>query len=90
MYILQCMGSQLCVKSQRGPLKIETKVSTHTPQKCILRGIESLTTYDILELWHILSLSETGFDVFEIQYKSSLTSREISLTHSFYFTRPTL
>ena len=43
------------VKFQRCPLKFYTKFWIHTPQICILRGVRNLTTYDILELWHLKS-----------------------------------
>ena len=32
MHILQCKGSNFCVKFQRAPLKFHTKVLTHTSQ----------------------------------------------------------
>ena len=50
MHILQCMGSQFCEKFQSCPLKFHTKFWTHAPQNM---NFESLTTYDILKLWHL-------------------------------------
>ena len=32
MHILRCLGSKLCVRFQRCPLKFHTKFCTHTPQ----------------------------------------------------------
>ena len=55
MHILWCMGSKFCVKFQRCPLKFHTKFWTHTPQNMHLRGVKDLTTYEILELWHLKS-----------------------------------
>ena len=52
MLILRCLGSNFCVKFQRCPLKFHTKFWTKI---CMLWGVENLTTYDILELWHLKS-----------------------------------
>ena len=55
MHILRCMGSKFCVKFQRCPLKFNTKFWTHTPQNMHFRGVKNLTTFNILELWHVMS-----------------------------------
>ena len=53
MHILWCMGSTFCVK---GSLRNTTKKFEPTHRKMwILRGVKKLTTYDILELWHLKS-----------------------------------
>ena len=55
MHILRCMGSKLCVKFQRCPLKFHTKSEPIHRKICILRGVKNVLTYDILELWHLKS-----------------------------------
>ena len=53
MHILRCMGSKFCVKFQ-GALWNFTQ-SFEPIHRKILRGGKNLTTYAILELWHLKS-----------------------------------
>ena len=55
IYILRCVASKCSVKFQRCTLKFHKKIWTHTHQKLHFTRCWNLTTYDILELWHLKS-----------------------------------
>ena len=55
MHILRCMGSKFCVKFQSALWNFTQNFEPIHGKICILWGGKNLTTYDILELWHLKS-----------------------------------
>ena len=53
MHVLRCMGSKFCAKFQRCPLKFHINFEPIHRKICILQGVKELSTYDILESWHL-------------------------------------
>ena len=53
IHISRCMGSKFCAKFQRCPLKFHINFEPIHRKICILQGVKELSTYDIVELWHL-------------------------------------
>ena len=84
MLILGCMGSKICVKFQRAPLKFHTIFLTHTPQNMHFTGSYFCVWFTIsLNCVVISSVGEfptqrpvtLNFDVFFVPEQTSKQSR---------------
>ena len=61
LHILRCMGSKICMKFQRAPLKFHKKIWNHTPQNIHFNDFYFCVWFTIPLNCDVISLSETGW-----------------------------